>query len=245
MPNRAAVALRDPWRSAAAVIRRAFPNSRIGVTWIHLPDGSITFEEDGFVAASSPSALLARHNFEVRRIREELSGLVADRSLEIGCGFGRLSPTITDFSRDHVAVDINARALQQARRDYPGPTYWQAEAQRLPFADRTFDLVISWTVLQHIRPGMIEPAAAEIVRMLSPGATLLICEETYDPKWSGGHSWHRTVATYQELLQPLELLRHGYIVEIDRLRGERSPGEVMVFRMPALETRHESMTSAS
>ena len=235
MPNRAALALRDPWRSAAAVIRRVFPNSRIGVMWIQLPDGSITFREDGFVAARSPSALLARHNFEVRRIRQELSGLVAEHSLEIGCGFGRLSLTIADFSRDHVAVDINPRALQQAKRAYPGPTYEQATAQRLPFADQSFDLVISWTVLQHIRPGMIEAAAAEILRVLTPGATLLICEETYDPKWPGVHSWHRTVDTYQDLFQPLELLRHGYLEEIDRLRGERSPGEVMVFRMPDLE----------
>lgn len=89
---------------------------------------------------------------------------------------------------------------------------------------------MTWTVLQHIRPAQIDTAAAEILRVLAPGATLLICEETRDPAGSGGHTWHRSVASYEQMLSPLRLARHGSIDAIAAIPGMQSPGEVMVFR---------------
>jgi hypothetical protein len=52
----------------------------------------VTFEEGGFVSATSRDELLARHNIEAKYIRSLFNE--ANTSLEIGCGFGRLSPVI-------------------------------------------------------------------------------------------------------------------------------------------------------
>jgi ubiquinone/menaquinone biosynthesis C-methylase UbiE len=188
----------------------------------------VTFHERGFVAASSPAALLARHNYETARIARELDRHSADRSLEVGCGFGRLSMHFAKHAHQHVAVDINDDALEMARAAYPHLTFERGSVLGLPFPDAHFDTVVSWTVIQHVRPADIEAACRELRRVLAPGGLLLLCEET--PYGESAHSWGRDVAEYERMLAPLQLLRHGYVEEIDRLPAMRSPGEVMVFQ---------------
>ncbi len=223
--------VRDPGRVPGAVLRRALPRSqRFGYPWFQLPDGSVTFRERGFVAATSPAMLLARHNYETRRIANALDGKRAERSLEVGCGFGRLSLTIAEHSDAHTAIDINRDALDLAQACYPKIDFQYGSAESIPFQDATFDLLVTWTVLQHIRPERIHRACSEVVRVLTPGATVLLCEEAARPNEPGSHAWHRTVHDYERLFSPLTLVTHGTIVEIESIPGLESPGEIMVFR---------------
>ena len=130
----------------------------------------------------------------------------------------------------HTAIDINDGALEMARATYPTVDFQHVGTEALPFPDETFELVVTWTVLQHIRPERIADSCAEIRRVLSPGATVLLCEETKDPDESSGHTWHRRVEEYERLFAPLQLVDHGLIEEISAVPGIDSPGEVMVFR---------------
>lgn len=231
--RRIATKARNPLDLGRAVLRRVVPASpRFGFPWLQQPDGSVTFHERGFVEAASPSALLARHNYETQRIREELSGLTFRRSLEVGCGFGRLSTTFASFSDEHVAVDVNETALAAARVAYPDIAFEHVVPSVLPFPTGHFDLVCTWTVIQHVRPEMIQNTCDELRRVLAPGGTMLLCEETRDPHGAASHTWHRTVEEYRSLLSPLVLRRHGYIHEIDRIPGMTSPGEVMLWTNP-------------
>ena len=115
----------------------------------------VTFKPEGFVEAKDPGRLLCRHYYEVMQLRRCL-GLIAERgvnpgrSLEIGCGFGRLSPYIAEHFEQHTAVDINTWAVSEASQFYPQISFCEASATELPFPDRSFDTVITWTVLQHI-----------------------------------------------------------------------------------------------
>lgn len=221
---------RHPRDLGRAVVRRVVPGSpRFGLPWLVKPDGSVTFHERGFVAPDGPSALLARHNYETRRIRNELSGARFRRSLELGCGFGRLSMTFAEHAEEHVAVDINDAALGSARAAYPDISFESVPAGQLPYPPDHFDLVCSWTVIQQVRPEMIRNTCDEIRRWMAPVATLLLCEETRRPDGPGGHTWHRTVRDYEALFDPLVLVSHGPIEEIDRIAGMASPGEVMNF----------------
>lgn len=78
---------------------------------------------------------------------------------------------------DHVAADISPRMLQRTRATAERlgvsdqVTTTLADVGRLPFADGSFDLVVSLTGL-HVFP---DPRAAigEMVRVLRPGATIL------------------------------------------------------------------------
>lgn len=221
---------RDPLAAPAAIVRLIKPDFASG--WVRAPGDAVTFRERGFVAAPSPAMLLARHNYEVARIQREIGQLHRARSLEIGCGFGRLSTTLAQFADRHDAIDINATALGLAHDAYPGVHFTQGSATAIPFADATFDLVVTWTVLQHVPPESLAAAGSEIGRVLAPGGALLICEETRladAPTSARAHTWHRHVAEYEALFPQLDLQAEGYISEIDRIHGLDSPGNVMRF----------------
>jgi ubiquinone/menaquinone biosynthesis C-methylase UbiE len=215
-------------RIALGVWRRVNPKSTAGLTWKRQGE-LITFDWDGFVAAPSIPGLFARHHYETRLIRELLAGKRIERSLEFGCGFGRLSPTFAALSAEHTAIDINAEALEAARGAYPDLDFRLSSGGTLPFADATFDLIVTWTVLQHVRPETIDDVLADLVRVARPGARILLCEETREPGAKTRHAWHRTPEFYAERLQPLRLTYSSYIEAIDRLPGLVSPGRVMLF----------------
>jgi SAM-dependent methyltransferase len=103
------------------------------------------------------------------------------RSLEIGAGTGYFTlnlmragligeGTCTDISPGMLAtLRSNARRLGLDVRTE------LVDAERLPFADASFDLVLGHAVLHHI-PGL-ERAFAEFERVLAPGGTLLFAGE--------------------------------------------------------------------
>jgi len=66
--------------------------------------------------------------------------------LEIGCGEG-FSPRRVERLRK-TAIDISTEALRKARSRTKAE-FAAALAERLPFADKSFDLVISVGVMEH------------------------------------------------------------------------------------------------
>jgi len=103
------------------------------------------------------------------------------RSLEIGAGTGYFTlnmlaagmieeATCTDISPGMLGtLRANARSLGLAVHTVA------ADAERLPFADDSFDLVFGHAVLHHIPH--LERAFAELARVLVPGGTLLFAGE--------------------------------------------------------------------
>jgi SAM-dependent methyltransferase len=215
-------------RIATGIYRRIKRNSTAGLPWRQQGD-FVTFEWDGFVDAPSTPALFARHHYETARIRQLLADKDVQRSLEFGCGYGRLSPTFASLSARHIGVDINGEALAAARAAYPHLDFRQSNGGELAFPDDTFDLVVSWTVLQHVRPERIDDALRELLRVLRPEGRLLLCEETRDPGGGTRHCWHREPSFYEARVDSLSLTESSYIDEIDRISGIASPGRVMLF----------------
>lgn len=220
-------ARRQPRRVLPALVRAVRPGSSFGADWTRLGE-HITFSERGFVAAPSPSRLLARHNYEERYVRELLGGRQIGESLELGCGFGRMSYVVSQLVGRHVAVDVNADALGLARASYPGVTFLQASATDLPFEDDSFDLVFTWTVLQHVPPAGIEAALAEIRRVLRPDGVALLCEAARNPDTRSHHVWDRPSSFYAERLAPAQVRYESYVVELDEVDDAGSPGLVML-----------------
>jgi ubiquinone/menaquinone biosynthesis C-methylase UbiE len=117
---------------------------------------------------------------KVRRALGARPGYYA-RSLEIGAGTGYFTlnllragliaqATCSDISPGMLtALDANARALGLEVRTVA------ADAERLPFADESFDLVLGHAVLHHI-PNLA-CAFAEFGRVLAPGGTVLFAGE--------------------------------------------------------------------
>jgi ubiquinone/menaquinone biosynthesis C-methylase UbiE len=116
-----------------------------------------------------------------RPIAADVSALVEPgaRVLEVGCGPGHLAIRLAaDHRLSVVGLDLDPamieRALTNARRSGvdPEPEFVVADVAALPFADASFDLVVSTLSMHH----WDDPAAglAEIARVLVPGGRALI-----------------------------------------------------------------------
>jgi SAM-dependent methyltransferase len=94
------------------------------------------------------------------------------KALDVGCGEGRFCRMLKPHGVGVTGIDPTAALLAAARARDPECTYLEAAAERLPFDDNAFDLVISYLSLIDI-PDM--PAAiSEMARVLKRGDALLI-----------------------------------------------------------------------
>jgi SAM-dependent methyltransferase len=140
----------------------------------------------------TPGYCAAAAAFMVRR-RLDLNGAFilpylksGMRVLDCGCGPGTITRDIArqvdpgmaiglDFNVDQVAVATRA-ALSE---NVANAEFRHGSAYALPFEDRSFDVVFSHALLEHLK----EPvrAAAEFRRVLKPGGVLGVCT----PDWGG------------------------------------------------------------
>jgi len=102
-------------------------------------------------------------------------------ALEIGAGTGyfTLNLALAGVIGDAVATDISHGMLETlsasaSRLGVPVRTV-RTEAERLPFADESFDLVFGHAVLHHLPD--LEASFTEFFRVLRPGGTVAFCGE--------------------------------------------------------------------
>jgi SAM-dependent methyltransferase len=154
--------------TAAPVLRRQILSS----TDYRVLDG---MEEARSVTASSPGWLAAR---TVARQERAYRGLIAalergqprldfkvaaeaiaktdianPRMLEVGCGSGYYSEVFAKLLADRVeytGIDYSGAMIARARAHYPSTAFDVADATRLPYADRAFDIVFNGVSLMHI-----------------------------------------------------------------------------------------------
>jgi ubiquinone/menaquinone biosynthesis C-methylase UbiE len=92
------------------------------------------------------------------------------RLLDVATGPGTVAAEAANRGARPVGIDLSPRMVELAQRQYPMIEYREADVERLPFPDRTFDAVVCAFGLGHFpRP---ELAVAECVRTLSPGGRI-------------------------------------------------------------------------
>jgi predicted O-methyltransferase YrrM len=114
---------------------------------------------------------------EVQRLLRHLDELGVPprtgRALDFGCGIGRITQALARRFGSVDGVDIAPSMIVQARRlsrHSPGCVYHVNDRPDLAiFPDRSFDLVYSIYVLQHMEPRYSRRYLEEFVRLLAPG----------------------------------------------------------------------------
>ncbi|HEV2386637.1 MAG TPA: class I SAM-dependent methyltransferase [Candidatus Acidoferrales bacterium] len=98
------------------------------------------------------------------------------RVLDVGCGTGRWLERLNRAGMAPIGTDRTPAMLGIAREMLPGAVLLAADAQRLPFADASFDCVLAVTVLQHLRWEEQALALQEMARVSRPGAHIVLLD---------------------------------------------------------------------
>lgn len=110
--------------------------------------------------------------FEIIKV-EFLSKLFPKKAkiLEVGCGTAFVSLYFAKRGYEVTCLDINKSILEVAKKNFQKERakgeFVEGDAEKLPFAKNTFDMVTSFGLLEHFEDPKI--AISEMVRVLKPG----------------------------------------------------------------------------
>ena len=124
---------------------------------------------------------LGLHRRWKRRLAHEAAVQSGDHALDLCCGTGDVSfalakcgATVTglDFSKEMLAIAATRAAKSQAAKH--NPQFIQGDAQKLPFADQSFDAISVGYGLRNLADW--EAGLSEMVRVARPGARLVVLD---------------------------------------------------------------------
>ncbi|MGH1565807.1 class I SAM-dependent methyltransferase [Mumia sp. DW29H23] len=110
-----------------------------------------------------------RHEVVYEALRAQVRGRAV---LEAGCGEGYGADLLSRDAASLVALDYDAYATGHVRTAYPDVPVVRANLVALPYADASFDVVVSLQTVEHLWDQ--DAFVAECVRVLRPGGTLVV-----------------------------------------------------------------------
>ena len=134
------------------------------------------------------------------------------RTLDLGCGEGRLARDLTAIGHDVVGVDASPTLLAAAREASPELELHLADAASLPLPDASFGLVVAFMSLQDVDG--LAAAVREAARVLAPGGRL--CVAIVHPLNSAGSFGDDAVGTSPFVIEGSYLDPFPYAEEVAR-----------------------------
>lgn len=143
--------------------------------------------------------------------------------LDIGCGLGGKTVSYAEAGAEVVGVDIEYRNIVESRRFASTRTacaeFIVGDAEKLPFADGSFDLVVANDSMEHFpSPGRALP---ELARVLAEGGRLFL----FFTPWGsplGSHLYDYIRMPWCHLILPERLIEEILALVLER-RGEGDP----------------------
>jgi SAM-dependent methyltransferase len=163
-----------------------------------------------------------RRNADTRwaALRGALSALALPdgaRLLDVGCGCGddlaRIAREFAGLSPALHGVDLLPDRIARAREAVPQGTFHVAGAERLPYPDQHFDVVLAATVFSSILDrGLVRTVASEMTRVVNPAGAIVCYDMRYPNPWNshtaavGVRQWRRLFPGADIRLTPETLL---------------------------------------
>lgn len=193
-------------------------------------DKTLARKAFGKAAQHYEQAAALQHEVEQRLLeRLDLVKLQPSQILDLGCGTGRGSDALLGrYTKARlVSLDIAPQMLEQTRkrgRWLRRPACVCADAERLPFPEKHFDLVFSNLMLQWCTD--LDAAFREIRRVLKPGGLLMFTSFGPDTLKELRNSWavvdgYTHVNAFMDMHDVGDaLLRNGFaepVMDVERL----------------------------
>jgi SAM-dependent methyltransferase len=120
---------------------------------------------------------------------ERGGGVLRGRVLDSGCGGGGTIVSLAEEVESAVGLDLDARFRQAgtrlaAEKGARNASFVQGDGQALPFADASFDLVLSHSVIEHVRS--VDQYLGECRRVLKQGGLMYLSTAPY-LSFAGAH----------------------------------------------------------
>ena len=108
-----------------------------------------------------------------RIIEDNLDFSNYPKALDVGCGTGLITTKLAERVHEVIGIDKSIEMIKLAE-PRPNITYLTADALNLPFEDKSFDLVISVTVMQDVGKDNWDKFLKEIYRISRKDAVISI-----------------------------------------------------------------------
>lgn len=105
-------------------------------------------------------------DYQERRVLSKW-GVSPSGTVDLACGTGRL----TDFAE--IGVDASEGMLAEARKRHPLKLFICAPGQATTLAGESVDTVISFHLMMHLEPAVIQEIVDEMARILRPGGRFI------------------------------------------------------------------------
>jgi len=119
----------------------------------------------------------------------------ADRALDVGCGAGLSTAALVPLARHVLGLEPVPAMLAHRRTVAPHARFVIGEAERLPFAGGSFDLVAAAGSLNYAD---LPSAFAEVARVLTPDGTFLLYDFSPPRRSVSGGDLERWFASFEQ-----------------------------------------------
>jgi SAM-dependent methyltransferase len=144
--------------------------------------------------------LAAAYAFDRPPIHEQILrtarlDLQADRALDVGCGAGLSTAALAPLARQVIGMEPIPTMLAHRRTVAPDARFAIGQAERLPFAARSFDLVAAAGSLNYAD---LSSALAEIARVLTQDGAFLLYDFSVGRRSVNGDELAEWFASFEQ-----------------------------------------------
>jgi len=145
-----------------------------------------------------------------------------DKILEIGCGIGSIVFALSEKGYDITGIDISSEAIVYGLKKYGNIRLQVQAAESLPYENESFDVVLSFDLLEHI--ARVDKHIREVFRVLRTGGYYLfqtpnkysnIIWETLQSRSLRWRHYHPSLHSPKQLLH--RLCKHGFEVRFVKM----------------------------
>lgn len=180
-------------------------------------DSTMEFTGERFVPDVGDEYIIAEH---MQRYRSVLSFVKGKKVLDAACGTGYGSALMAQTASEVIGIDISSDAVAFARTRYshiPNLSYQEASIEKLPFADHSLDMVVSFETIEHVPVHVQQTFLKEIKRCLKDDGILIMSspdKHTYSELRQLDNKYHIHEFYYDEytafLSQEFKYIKHYF-----------------------------------
>lgn len=171
-------------------------------------------------------AVLRRTALEHSRLREFINRYAPTEkphlAVELGCGYGRMLPLLHEFADAVTGIerDDELRGIAALVSESAETIRGTESLTKVPVESGSANIVLTYTVLQHLNDSECAQALSEVRRILKSGGLFVGVEDNAGGGTASADYFPRSLETYRKMVGLKFLGTHPRIVERDQVVGQ-------------------------